>query len=281
MNKVGKPTSKTAYIDLTNEKQEKAIKSITSSKKQSISPKNVNKTPDTKQLDERKTDVQCYKDICDKMKTGGSHFAQMCFDKIKSSEIPEHKPEEFFSAIGHAIKGAVVKSVITTNLKDLLKTLREHPEQLFILVLRFAASDWLIKTLNDVYSKDTRFGRLHAAFIPGKIKTVIDKSQKSKETINEKNTKEISQNILKAAKQILPIIKDKNPTIKKLSMESTLDTIKKNLPTDKECPAVAEKLVKELLQVANLHLTEPESRPDHDLLKKILDKTVEILQKKK
>lgn len=46
MNKVNKQHSKPAYIGLTNEKQEKEIKSITSSKKQSISPKNRNKTTD-------------------------------------------------------------------------------------------------------------------------------------------------------------------------------------------------------------------------------------------
>lgn len=271
---------------MTNEKQEKAIKSITSAKTQSISPKNGNKTPDTKQLHERKTDVQCYKDICYQMKTVGSRVAQMCLDKIRSSEEAESKDvkktEGFLDRCLQSIKSAAVDAVVTKNLKDLPKVLREKPEQLLILGSRFAASDRFIKTLNDVYSKDIRVVRLlNAAFIPGKIKTVIDNSQKSKETINEKNTKEISQNILKAAKQILPIIKDKNPTIKKLSMESTLDTIKKNLPTEKECPAVAEKIVKELLKVANSHLTEPESRPDHDLLKKILAKTVEILQKKK
>lgn len=286
MNKVNKQHSKPAYIGLTNEKQEKETKSITSSKKKSISPKNRNKTPDKKQLHERKTDVQCYKDICDQMKTDGSRVAQMCLDKITSSEDRENedvkKLKNFFGGLLQSIKGAVVNSVITTNLKDLPKVLREKPEQLLILGSRFAASDWFIKKLEDIYSSDKKAARLlKAADIPCKIKIVIYNSQKSKDKINEKNTKEISKNILNAAKQILPIMKDKSPIIQKLNMENTLGTIQKNLPSEKDCPAVAEKLVKELLQIANLHLKQPKSRPDDDLLKKILAKAAEILQNNK
>lgn len=291
MNKVNEQHSKPAYIGLTNEKQEKETKSITSSKKKSISPKNRNKTPDKKQLHERKTDVQCYKDICDQMKTDGSRVAQMCLDKITSSEDRENedvkKLKNFFGELLQSIKlpsikGAVVNSVITTNLKDLPKVLREKPEQLLILGSRFAASDWFIKKLEDIYSSDKKAARLlKAADIPCKIKIVIYSSQKSEETINEQNVQKISKNILNAAKQILPIMRNSSPMIKKLQMGKTLETIQKNLPSEKDCPAVAEKLVKELLQIANLHLKQPKSRPDDDLLKKILAKAAEILQNNK
>lgn len=286
MNKVNEQHSKHAYIGLTNEKQEKETKSITSSKKKSISPKNRNKTPDKKQLHERKTDVQCYKDICDQMKTDGSRVAQTCLDKITSSEKAESKDDKkskgFFGGLLQSIKGAVVNSVITTNLKDLPKVLRKKPEQLLILGSRFAASDWFIKKLEDIYSSDKKAARLlKAADIPRKIEIVIYNSQNSKNKINEKNTKEISKNILNAAKQILPIMRNSSPMIKKLQMGKTLETIQKNLPSEKDCPAVAEKLVNELLQIANLHLNQPKSRPDDDLLKKILAKAAEILQNNK
>lgn len=229
-------------------------------------------------MHERKTDVKCYQNVCKQIKDVGSNVAKTCLDKITSSEKAESKDVKkskgFFGGLLQSIKGAVVNSVITTNLKDLPKVLREKPEQLLILGSRFAASDWFIKKLEDIYSKDTETVRLLcAASLPGKVK--------SEETINEQNVQKISKNILNAAKQILPIMRNSSPMIKKLQMGKTLETIQKNLPSEKDCPAVAEKLVKELLQIANLHLKQPKSRPDDDLLKKILAKAAEILQNNK
>lgn len=294
MNKVNKQHSKAEYVDFSNNNEKKTVKNDVSVKKQTVMPKADSKVEKRTSLTSYGADVKCYQNVCKQIKDVGSNVAKTCLDKITSSEDHENEVDtkskgllgKMFRSIKNAVessvRNAVVDAVVTKNLKDLPKVLCEKPEQSLIVGSRFAASSDFVETLRNVYSSDTKAVRLlKAKDIPGKIKTVIEEAKKSEETINERNVQEISKNILNAAKQILQIMKDKSPIIQKLNMENTLGTIQKNLPTEKKCPAVAEKLVKELLQMANLHLKQPKSRPDDDLLKKILAKAAEILQNNK
>ncbi len=294
MNKVNKQHSKVEYVDFLDENDRKSVKNNVSVKKQTVMPKVDSKIEKRTSLTSYKADVKRYQNICEQIKDIGSNVAKTCLDKITSSKDLENevdaKPKRplggilrsIKNAIEGSVKNAVVDAVVTKNLKDLPEVLRENPEQALILGSRFAASSDFVETLRNVYSNDTKAVRLFKAKdIPGKVKTVIDEAKKSEETINEQNVQEISKNILNAAKQILPIMKDKSPIIQKLNMKNTLNAIQRNLPTEKECPAVAEKLVKELLQIANLYLKRPNSMPDDDLLKQILAKAVEVLQKNK